>query len=288
VDEFLSKLADVSLFDMAPADLTPEEQAQDLVYEAYELPLAKAKKNIEKALKLDKTCLEAYEFLASKEKNIEKRFAILDKGIAIGREKFGGEFMKKFKGRFWGHHETRPFLRCLHAKARLFIYTGDIEESIEIFEEIIELNQNDNQGVRFPLLSLLIEWEDDKKFKKYDKMFAKDQSTEILYSRALYAFKNFGDNTAARKAAERAFKSNPFVVIFLLNNEHRPKKVDTYAFGSPEEASIYLDYAHVAWTEIEGAFEWLINTCMKLMDSLEFDTKSNTNSNKPQFLFQQV
>lgn len=93
------------------AALNFQEQAQDLVFAAYELPLAKARKNIEKALQLDSNCIEAYEFLGSIEKSVEIASTFYEKGIAIGRQIFGGKYWEEHKGEFWGF--TKHDLLCV-------------------------------------------------------------------------------------------------------------------------------------------------------------------------------
>jgi len=82
--------------------LSSKERAQDLVFEAYELPPAKAKVNIEKALQLDPDCIEAYEYLGSTVRTIEHASIYYKKGISIGRRIFGGTFLEENKGFFFG------------------------------------------------------------------------------------------------------------------------------------------------------------------------------------------
>ena len=261
---FLDTLTGKSIYNLPQIDLTVEEQAQDLVFEAYELTPAKARLNIDKAFKLDPNCIEAYEYLASREKKAEKALVIFEKGIAIGRKKFGGKFLEQNKGIFWGIHETRPFLRCLYNKADILLIMGKITESVVVMEEILELNTGDNQGVRFQLLSVLIMLDDPEKFKKYDKMFADDKhSASILYSRALFAFKTEGNNAHARKILNNAFNKNPFVVQKMLDKDFKLIDVNGYTLGSPEEADIYLSYALHSWYKTEGAFDWLFETILK-------------------------
>jgi len=264
---FLDNLKDTSLYDLPKMELTPEEQAQDLVYEASELMPSKAKKNIEKALELDPNCIEAYEYLASRERKMEKAMEFLEKGIAIGRKKFGGKFLKEHKGDFWGFHETRPFMTCLYSKAEILIIEGKTAEGVAIMEELLELNKNDNQGVRFPLLSALITLGETKKFKKYDKMFADDQhSAQLLYPRALFAFKTEGDSANARKLLKKAFEKNPFVVQKMGNPNYKLTSPAHYTFGSPEEADEYMIYGFIPWAKTEGAMEWLAVTIGNLLE----------------------
>jgi tetratricopeptide (TPR) repeat protein len=266
LEAFLNNLMGKPLDDYPKIDLTPKEQAQDLVFEAYELTPVKAKKNIEKALDLDPNCIEAYEYLASREKKAEKALAFFEKGIAIGREKFGGKFLKEHKGNFWGWHETRPFMRCLLQKAEILIMEGKEADGVAIMEELLELNNGDNQGVRFPLLAALITLGETEKFKKYDKMFPdSNYSAQILYSRALFAFKTEGNTTKTRQMLKKAFKQNPFVVQKLLDPNFQLSGVESYSLRSPEEAEVYLAYAFLVWHRTEGAIEWLMDTMENLL-----------------------
>jgi len=254
-------LTGMSLDDLPKVDLTAEEQAQDLVHEAYDLAPAKAKKNVEKALELDPNCIEAYEYLASREKALEISLVFCDKGIAIGRKKFGGKFLKENKGIFWGIHETRPFMRCLYNKAEWLITDGKMVEAVEIMEEMLQLNEGDNLGVRFPLMSALIVLGETEKFKKYDKMFADDKySAAMLYSRALFAFKTEGDSANTRKKLDQAAKANPFVIQRLFDGNINHAGLDAYRMGSPEEAEIYVLHSGLAWHKTEGAMRWLTDT----------------------------
>ena len=264
---FLDNLTGKPLSALPKMELSDEEQAEDLVFEAYELTSSKAKKNIEKALKLNPNCIEAYEYLASREKTLEKVLGFLEKGIAIGRKQFGGDFLKTNKGMFWGIHETRPFMRCLHQKADILVVEGKIAEAVEIMEEILELNEGDNQGVRFPLFSALITLGETEKFKKYDEMFADDDySASILYSRALFAFKTEGDSPQARKMLEKAFEANPFVVKRLFDPDFKLTGLKAYTTGSPEEADNYWFYAFLCWHRTEGSIDWLLETVAKMIE----------------------
>jgi tetratricopeptide (TPR) repeat protein len=139
-------------------------------------------------------------------------------------------------------------------------------EAVAIMEEMLELNEHDNQGVRFTLLSALILLGDTEKFKKYDEMFADDKhSASILYSRALFAFKTEGNSANARKMLKEAFKANRFVVQQLIDDNSQITGIEAYSPGSPEEAQIYVDYAFLPWHETEGAMEWLLNMVVKML-----------------------
>lgn len=234
-----------------------KEQAQDLVFAAYELTPAKAKVNIEKALQLDPDCIEAYEFLGSMERTAELASVFYEKGISIGRRIFGGKYLEERKGMFWGFHETRPFMRCLQHYSDCLYTMGKVKECVAVLEEMIELNPNDNQGVRDQLLLYLIQLDDRKKFLKYSKMFEEDSMAFSLFNRALFAFKTEGETENSNKQLLKALKQNKFVAKRLLSNKQITEFAGHYGFGDENEADYYASFAQHIWRETKGAKEWL-------------------------------
>ncbi|MBF7092367.1 hypothetical protein IUY40_12555 [Flavobacterium sp. ALJ2] len=237
--------------------LTSQEQAQNLVYEAYDLPTAKAKQNIKKALKLDSNCIEAYEFLGSIEDVEEIAILFYEKGIRIGRENFKGKFLEKNKGKFWYIHETRPFMRCLKHYSDCLYLMGQAKDAAAVLEEIIGLNENDNQGVRDQLLLYLILLEENEKFEKYTKMFKDDDTTFSLFNRALFTFKTEGETDNTNKQLQKAIKQNKFVVAKLLSKKPIINSSDYYSWGSEDEADYYAEFAKNIWENTNKASLWL-------------------------------
>ncbi len=234
-----------------------QEQAQDLVYEAYKLTPTKAKRSIEKALQLDGNCIEAFEFLGSMENTAEIASAFYEKGIAIGRQMFGGKYLKEYKGAFWGIHETRPFMRCMQGYSECLYTMGNVKGCVVVLEEMIGLNPNDNQGVRDQLLLYLIQLDEKEKFEKYDKMFEKDGMAFSLFNRALFAFKTEGESGNANKQLQKALKQNKFVAAQLLSKKPITNLADHYSFGDENEAGYYAHFAQHIWQSTNGAMSWL-------------------------------
>ncbi len=64
-------------------------------------------------------------------------------------------------------------MRCMHSYAECLNDLGRVSDSISVFEEMIRLNPNDNQGVRDQLLLHLIRLNEFNKFRKYIKCLKK-------------------------------------------------------------------------------------------------------------------
>ncbi|MBI1306947.1 MAG: hypothetical protein GC181_10125 [Bacteroidetes bacterium] len=240
-----------------------KEQAQELVFDAYDLSPTKAKLNIEKALQIDPDCIEAYEFLGSMESTAELASVFYEKGISIGRRIFGGKYLNEHKGMFWGFHETRPFMRCLQHYSDCLYTLGNIRMCVSVLEEMIELNPNDNQGVRDQLLLYLIQLDENKKFIKYAKMFEEDRMAFPLFNRALFAFKTDGETENSNKQLLKALEQNKFVAKKLLSNKPITVLADYYGFGDENEADYYAFFAQNIWAVTKGAKEWLKKHALK-------------------------
>jgi len=237
--------------------LNNKEQAQDLALEAYKLTPVKAKKKIEKALELDPDCIEAYEYLSGCESSLELESVFLEKGIAIGRKLFFGDNFENHKGHFWGILETRPFMRCLQLYSEVLYLKNKKKECVEILEEMIDLNPNDNQGVRDQLMLYLIELDETGKFKKYADIFKEDEMAFSLFNQTLFTFKTEGDTPKAKKLLQKAIKQNKFVVQKLISGLPISEPSDQYSLGGESEADYYVDSAQHIWRQTKGAMEWL-------------------------------
>ncbi|GHT09792.1 hypothetical protein FACS189432_07180 [Bacteroidia bacterium] len=248
------------------AQLTPQQQAEDLVYEAYELfpnKVEEALKKIEKALKLNPDCIEAYECLANNAPDLEMHLGYLRKGIEAGMKIFGGKYLEKNRGHFWGLTETRPFMRCLQQLANAFLLTNNIDEAVSILEMLLDMNPNDNQGIRYQLLPALLELGEDDKYKKYDKLFNDENSTFLLFNRALFAFKTKGKCLASDNKLKAAIEANKYVAKKLLSKSQLRTIADSYSWGDENEAKYYVVMAKRVWQKTDGALEWLTSETSK-------------------------
>jgi tetratricopeptide (TPR) repeat protein len=237
--------------------LSPKEQAQDLVFEAYEVSKAKGLEKIDKALELDIDCIEAYEYLGAMEESVFVAMVFFEKAISIGRRLFGGKYLKENKGMFWGLHETRPFMRCLHVYADCLYAVGKAKECLEMLEEMIELNPNDNQGARDQLFLYLIEYDENKKYLNYAKQYKDDFMAFSLFNAALFEYKTQGPTLKAGNCLVKAHEQNKFVIGKLISNKPVFNNADSYALHSEDEAKYIASYAQIIWRETTGALQWL-------------------------------
>lgn len=237
--------------------LSSKDEAYNLIFDANNLPDDQGKKLADKALLLDPECIDAYEYLGRIEDSAE---SILNyrKGMQIGNQLFGGDYLKENQGLFWSIPETRSYMECLGGYGIALYERDRYFEAIQIFERIIRLNINDAMEVREPLMLSLIHIGDYKKFKKYEDKYEEDHHEHMLFNKALFNFKKSGDSDVSRVLLLRADKKNKYIIPQLISLTETKRLPD---FDNIELDYIiafkYMIFAKKIWKETDGAISWL-------------------------------
>jgi tetratricopeptide (TPR) repeat protein len=255
----------------APPANTPEEEAQELVYSAYESSDPKKRTTLaKKALKLDPDNVDAHLILADNPAtSIFGAVACYRDAVAAGERSLGKEFMEQHTGHFWGIQETRPYMRALECLAgNLHAAAAGQEECeqinlevVEIYQKMLRLNPGDNQGIRYKLLYVLIEqWRDDEAEKLY-KEYGDDESAWWLYGRALLDYRKQGDTAKSQKSLAAAIKYNKHFPPYILGIKRFPATPPGhYGVGDANEAAYYMNDSMTAWENTSGAIDWIKRT----------------------------
>ena len=92
---------------------SPLEQAQDLVYEAFEEPDPEQQVQMAtEALTLCPDCADAYVLLAEHARSRREALKLYAEGVAAGERALGPTAFEQDVGHFWGLLETRPYMRA--------------------------------------------------------------------------------------------------------------------------------------------------------------------------------
>ena len=254
VNAFLSRYQKEGIPEFPQDVLNTSEQAEDKVYQAYESSKTKGIKLAEEALKLDKDCIMAYQYLGEQQNNLNKAKDFYLKGIEIGKKKFGGKYEKENKGHFWMIFETRPYMTCLFNLSECEYISENLNESIRLIEYLLELNPNDNQGVRYILSSHLLEAKKYLKYEKHSKANKDDGGIFFKFNDALYEFIKSGNSLKSINLLKKAIEHNKYVISKL--DKKSKMQASGYSIGSKEEANYYCEYNAKNWKESNGAIEW--------------------------------
>jgi tetratricopeptide (TPR) repeat protein len=263
INQFLQEQLDAGAFEWdklgTGQDATPLEQAQELFYKALDAPSRGMRvKMARQALAISEDCADAWILLAEDAANTRtEREDYLNKALAAAERVLGPEIFNEHGSYFWGVPETRPYMRAREALAALLAERGRMDEALAHWEAMLELNPNDNQGVRMLLLRQYLKKSDKQKTTELFERFPDDASCEMVYGRVL--FELLGENEkAARKALRRALKINPHVPLFLFGLRPLPRRLpDVVTWGGEDEAGAYAAEFGDLWLKTPGALKLL-------------------------------
>jgi tetratricopeptide (TPR) repeat protein len=222
----------------AGRSLTPLEQAQELAYDAMDATGRMKIKLARRALATSQDCADAYMILGEASALPQEAHDWYQRAVEAGARAIGTDRFVELQGEFWGHLETRPYMRARLALAGTLHELGQHEQALDHYRDLIRLNQNDNQGVRYLLLAALLEQghgdEADRLLGEYDG----DIQAMWPYARALRTFQAEGDDKLSRAALRRALRVNPHVLRYLLDPGAIPPDAPAhFALGSREEGA---------------------------------------------------
>src|SRR5215211_9212511 len=142
----------------APPPTTPLERAQELIYDAFDTRDARKRvKLAEKALQITEDCADAYVLLAEETaEDAEEARELYEAGTRAGERALGEEAFTEDAGYFCGILETRPYMRAREGLAHCLWEMDRREEAVEHYQQMLKLNPDDNQGIRYELAGCLL------------------------------------------------------------------------------------------------------------------------------------
>ncbi len=237
------------------------EQAQALIYRAWESTSDKqAARLARQALALSPDCADAYTVLAESEaESAEDAGLLYQQGVEAGRRQLGETVFAQQGGHFWGLIETRPYMRARQGLADCLWALGKKQESIAHCEALLELNPDDNQGIRYGLLNRYFAVEDDAGAQRLFHRYADDASAAFLWSRVLLDLRG-GDRVTAQKHLQAAMQRNPHVADYFTGTRKPPARLpERFTPGDRHEAALYFAGFAEAWLASSDAMEWLLD-----------------------------
>jgi len=234
--------------------------AQDIMYDAWDIDDRQERITLaRKALKTSPLCSDAYVLLAQETaRNVDEAIALYRQGVSAGEKALGEATFRNDVGDFWGLLETRPYMRARHGLALSLWERGLRDEAVTHFRDMLRLNPNDNQGVRYLLLDCLLTLGRDSQAEQLLEQYKDDAGAGWDWSKALLSFRRTGDSVSSREMLMRAIGTNGHVPAYLLGDKAMPQELPDYiGWGDETEAIAYAHGAAEAWTSTPDAMAWL-------------------------------
>jgi tetratricopeptide (TPR) repeat protein len=191
--------------------------AMHYVYEGWEFlnenDNITAKKKAQRALSIYPQCVDAKNILASIHMDrfeFEEAERIYKEALAEAISQQGGKV--KVKGVvYWGYIDTRPYMRSRHGLGLCYMHLGRFKEALAEFKTMLDLNPNDNQGVRFLIADVYHYLGDRKNAERYYKEYGEHEGS-YNYALLLYSMKQKHE---AAKMLKESIQAVPFIAVML-------------------------------------------------------------------------
>lgn len=243
-------------------------KAQEVMYEAWDQTSRRARVALaHKALTISPLCADAYVLLAEEEaKSAKEALEYYRKGVEVGAQALEPRGFKEYAGHFWGFLETRPYMRARAGLAAALNTLGEVASAISNYQDMLRLNPNDNQGIRYVLAGCLMKSGDIEALKKLLKQYEEDGSALWLYTQALVAYRENGaSDKEAEELAKKAWRANSYVPAVLAGTKKAKSSTNGYiTIGGEDEAAHYLEEWGFEWLTTPGAIDWLTKIAAEL------------------------
>jgi len=238
---------------------TPLQKAQDLIYRAMDCHNCYVREQLARqALEISPDCADAYNLLAEETSDSAgQELDLYTRAAEAGARALGGR-LQEWSGELWPHLEARPYMRAKAGVAHALWETDRRDEAEAAYHELLRLNRNDNQGIRYTLLAFHAE---KHELEKMDALISgwthEDVAAEWVYTKALTAFAL--GKPGATSALQAAFARNPHVPDYLLNNKEPSEDYygTSITLGGKDEANAYAETFRKVWSDTPGALVWL-------------------------------
>ncbi len=239
----------------------PKWRAQELAYDALETgDPQEAMRLVLEALNLDPQCTDAQRLMVSMlPATLENKIQLMTEVVETAERNFGEEFFRANTGHFWGLIGTRPYMRAKLHLAELLVEAGRLEEGIAVYARILELNEHDNLGVRYPLSALYLACGQTERTSKLLSRFPEEEEDmgAFAWARVLERWQA-GKLDEAAAGLARARRVNRFLEKYVSGASKPPGEAPEFiGIGDESEAQAYAAPLSLAAEASPGFREWL-------------------------------
>jgi tetratricopeptide (TPR) repeat protein len=164
---------------------TPLAKAHNVLLHAYQEQDEQRRIQLaNKALEICPDCADAYVLLAEHAPSRKDALELYEKGVAAGERALGPEVFQRAVGHFWGLPETRPYMRARLGLAHALWVAGRREEAVLHLQNMLCLNPEDNQGIRYTLAGFLLSLDRDDDLATLLQQYPEEASAAWSYTTA--------------------------------------------------------------------------------------------------------
>ncbi len=223
----------------------------------YDLPKEEAIYRAKKILKSNPKNIEAQILIAGWTLDLEKRIDLLETAIDESNQSFDILFVNKEKA-WWGMTETRPFVRAKFLLASTFDYGEYQDDAVDLYSELLLMNPNDNQGVRYSLMKTHYKMKNKKGIASLVSAFPEEGEEHFVFACAYFKFMKYGKGHKTENEIISTMQSNlalaskltkvDFIKLLEVSQSNISKNIDL------DEIEAMIEKANYLYDEIRELF----------------------------------
>jgi len=237
---FAGRKVDDLVVEARKGDWGDADEAQEIMFDAMASDSQDGlMQGVDKALALDPNNADALLFTSMRHaQDRDDAIRRIRAAITQVEAAFGPEFMEENKGHFWGNVFTRPYMRLRLGLFEILNEEERWDEAIAEAEAMLELNPNDNQGVRDHLLIDYLTVGNAKAARALMKRYPEGHMAVHAWANVFE--KHLSNNKeGARKALAAALRCNPHVPKYMFGMKRLPSEFSGYYSPGTESEAVY-------------------------------------------------
>ncbi|MBI1289516.1 MAG: hypothetical protein GC178_18260 [Flavobacteriales bacterium] len=166
--------------------------------------------------------IDAYNHLSIAFRNQKKFFEsslTAEKSYDLGKDCFPQEFDFDNHRLIWQSLDNRPFLRACHNYGLECQHQKNYDTAIRVYNELLRLNGDDHQGIRYLLLEVFFAKEDFHEAESLLKKYPDDYSIEFTFGTVVLNVLQ-GNSKQADEKLSRAIKTNKHFINEVIKTKH--------------------------------------------------------------------
>lgn len=237
--------------------LTKEEQAQKIMYDAWGAAGAERVRLAKEALKKDKKCVDAHVLLGHESATtLEEARDLFLKAVELGEKSLSKKTIES--DQWWADLRTRPLMRAKMELGSVLWLMGQREDALNYLRELMRVNPQDHQGVRYRLIYFLISKRLYDEAKELLNQFVSEGASTWKYAKALLDYILSKNSLRAKQSMRDAIAFNEFAPGLFYGDEEFPEVMPAYVGShTPDEAVECAALGIEHWRTTDGAMEWM-------------------------------
>jgi len=237
LSRYIEKFSSLTPDERRNQNPNPRDDDEYAAIELFDLPQAEGIAKAEKMLTTNPHNIEAQILKAGWEGDLEKRIDMLLDVTNVNNLDYDYKRIQKDK-MWWKASHTRPFMRAQYLLAKTYEIGGYLDDALDGYKEIIDMNPDDNLGARLEMMPLLYKLGDKKAIVSLSNTFPNEDDEYFVFAAVYGAFMKYAKSSKTDKKIMISVQINYYLACAIAKIDTEPFH-DLFASSVDDDESLY-------------------------------------------------